>query len=286
MWDCQKRRILNCRKFSFQTRKSTTPQETLDLAERALSKVMALQPKGPDDADLRDFLDCAACLKDADAHTLNEEQRLAFFLNVYHIFIMHAYIVLSPPNSSLEWVSYFTTIAYQCSDDIFSLAELEHNIIRAEMSYPSQFLSRFILPKSHYLFALTRGDFRINFALNPGSLSMPSSSVPLYNAETIDRQLDNVTRGFIEEAVSVKVKGSKDVNIVLPRLFQWFGEDFGSNGTANDALVKIEPYLTEEQRNSLRLIWNGKKKCYDIGIFSLKYLNYNYECRFLTLEGT
>jgi hypothetical protein len=261
-------------------------QETLALAERALTKVMALQPKGPDDSDLRDFLDCAASLKDADAHSLDEQQRLAFFLNVYHVVIMHAYIVLSPPGSSLEWMSYFTTIAYQCSDDIFSLAELEHNIIRAEMSYPSQFLSRFLLPKSHYLFALTHGDFRINFALNPGSLSMPSSSVPLYKPDTVNEQLDNVTRSYVEAAISVNKRGSRDVTIALPRVCQWFCDDFGSNGSASDVLVTIERYLDEEKRRDLSLIWNQKKKCYDIGIFNLKYLPYNYECRFLTLEGT
>jgi len=285
MWDCQKRRILNCRTYSFRTRRTMSPQETLEIAEQALIKVMSLQPKGPNDSDLIEFLDYAAALKDADAYSLNEEERFAFFLNVYHIFIMHAYIVLSPPDSSLKWMSYFTTIAYQCSDDIFSLAELEHNVIRSEMSYPSQFLSRFILPKSHYLFSLARADFRINFALNPGSLSMPTSSVPLYKAETLNEQLERVTRKFVRSAVSVKEKGSRDVTLVLPRVCQWFCEDFGPNGSTSDVLVAIEPYMSEEKRRALQMIWNTKKKSYEIGLFNLKFLHYNFECRFLTLEG-
>jgi hypothetical protein len=284
MWDYQKRRILNCRTYSFQTAKNISPQETLQLAENALTKVMSLQPKGPNDADLREFLDCVAALKDADAYALNEDERLAFFLNVYHVFIMHAYIVLKPPDSSLEWLSYFNTIAYQCSDDIFSLAELEHNIIRAEMSSPSQFLSRFVLPKSHYLFALTRPDFRINFALNPGSMSMPSSSVPLYRPEQLNEQLDMVTRQFLDLTVAVKRKGSKDVSIVLPRICQWFDADFGPNGSASDVLVKIQPYLSKEKRDDLEAIWNPRKECFEIGLFGLKYLSYNWECQFLTLH--
>jgi Protein of unknown function, DUF547 len=284
MWDCQKRRILNCRKFSFQTKRSMTSQETLGLAERALSRVMALQPKGPDDSDLCEFLDCASALKDADAYVLNEEERLAFFLNVYHIFIMHAYIVLSPPDSSLKWINYFNTITYQVSDDIFSLAELEHNVIRAEMSNPSQFLSRFVLPKSHYLFASSKPDFRINFALNPGSLSMPSSRVPLYTPERLNEQLDIVTRDFVAPTVIIKLKGSKDVSITLPRVCQWFEKDFGDGQSASDVLVTIEPYLSQDKKDALQVIWNSKKKCYDIGVFSLKYSPYNYECRFLTLE--
>ncbi|KAG7360558.1 DUF547 domain containing protein [Nitzschia inconspicua] len=284
MWDCQKRRILNCRKLSFRTKCAISPKETLGLAEEALAKVMALQPKGPDDSDLCDFLDCVAALKVADAYSLNEQERLAFFLNVYHVFIMHAYIVLSPPDSSLKWINYFNTIAFQVSDDIFSLAELEHNVIRAEMSNPSQFLSRFVLPKSYYLFALTKADFRINFALNPGSLSMPTSRVPLYKPERLNEQLDIVTRDFVALTVSIKQKGTKDVNITLPRVCQWFEKDFGSGQSASDVLVTLLPFLSQEKKDALQTIWNSKKNSYDIGVFSLKYLPYNYECRFLTFE--
>lgn len=282
MWNCQKRKILNCRRYSFRTPRTMTPEETLKLAERALDKVLSLKPKGANDSDLREFLDYAAALKEADAHSLNEEEKCAFFVNVYHIMIMHSYIILGPPVSGPEWVSYFNNIAYQCSDDIFSLAELEHNIIRAKMSYPSNFLSRFVLPKSQYHFALVRPDFRLNFALNPGSLSMPTSAVPVYKAATLNQQLNNVTEQFVGYAVHVKQKGKNDVQITLPRLCQWFAEDFGPNASASDVMFAIEPYLSDKERDALRLIWNSKKRTYDIGIFSLKYLSFNYECRFLT----
>ncbi len=284
MWDLHKRRILNCRQYSFRTPQSNEQPDTLQLAERALRMALSLQPKGPNDADLRAFLDCAAALKEADAYSLNEDERLAFFLNIYHVMIMHAYIVLGPPDSSLKWMSYFTTISYQCSDDVFSLAELEHNIIRASMSYPSQFLSRFILPKSHYHFALARPDIRINFALNPGSLSMPSGAVPVYRADLLSQQLDRTSRGFLESTVSVRQRSSRDVYIVLPRICQWFAEDFGPSGNASDILIAIESYISEEKRKALRVIWNSKRNCYDIGIFNLKYLSYNFECRFLMLD--
>jgi Protein of unknown function, DUF547 len=284
MWDLQKRRILNCRRYSFRTPRSKEQPDTLLLAERALRMALALEPKGPNDSDLSAFLDCAAALKEADAYSLNEEERLAFFLNIYHVMIMHAYIVLGPPDSSLKWITYFTTISYQCSDDVFSLAELEHNIIRAAMSYPSQFLSRFLLPKSQYNFALVRPDVRINFALNPGSLSMPIGSVPVYRTELLSQQLDRVSRGFLGATVSVRQRSPRDVHITLPRICQWFAEDFGPTGSTSDILIAVETYLTDEQRKALRQIWNSKKKCYEVGIFNLKYLPYNFECRFLTLE--
>jgi hypothetical protein len=285
MWDCSKRRILNCRRYSFRTSKQNLPEDTMALAERALKKVLTLQPKGPDDEDLRDFFDCTSALKDADVYSLSEDEKFAFFLNCYHTMIMHAYIVLGPPDSSIKLINYFNVISYQVSDDIFSLAELEHNIIRAEMSYPSQFLSRFILPKSQYVFAFSRSDFRINFALRAGSKSEPSFGVPVYKAETLKSQLDNVTRATVSELVSIKSKnGSRDVSITLPRVCQWFAEDFGPHGSASDVLMAIQPYISNEDAALLRSIWNGKKQVYEIGLFNLKYLTYSFECTFLTSD--
>lgn len=284
MWECHKRQLLNCRKFSFRFPHETSPQTTLALAEAALRKVTSLEPKGSNDSDLIAFLDCAAALKEADPHSLNETERFAFFLNIYHIMIMHSYLVLGPPDSSLKWPSYFNNVSYQCGDDIFSLAELEHNIIRAEMSYPSQFLSRFVVPKSQYRFALTKPDLRINFALNCGSLSIPTNSVPIYTPTKLEEQLDNVTRAFLGGTVSVKPKGARDATITLPRVCQWFADDFG-DGSTSDILKAVEPFLDADQQKCLSRLWNERKQSYDLGIFSVKYHAYIFECRFLVLES-
>eukprot|EP00980_Cylindrotheca_fusiformis_P008165 scaffold1729_cov117-Cylindrotheca_fusiformis.AAC.3 len=281
MFEYNKKKILNCRRFSFHVPKPQTKQDTLALAEEALRKATALQAKGPNDADLMDFLNCAAALKTADAYDLTEEERVAFFLNLYHVMIMHAFIVLGPPKSGLDWLTYFNNFAYQCSDDIFSLTELEHNIIRAEMSYPSQFLSRFVLPKSKFHFALTRPDFRINCALNSGSLSMPSSAVPIYKPDFLDDQLTEAVEKFVSVTVILNRK-KDDVSVTLPRLCQWFANDFG-DGSASDTLKKLKPFMTREQRDTLRSMWNPQKKSYDIK--NVKFLPFIFECRFLTLEA-
>ena len=112
---------------------------------------------------------------------------------------------------------------------------------------------------------------------------MPTSAVPLYKIDTLNEQLNTITRQFVGYTVLVKQKGSKDdIQITLPRICQWFAEDFGPNASASDVMFAIEPFLSDEKREALRLIWNPKKNSYDIGIFGLKYLPFNYECRFLT----
>jgi len=48
-WDCNKRRILNCRRFGFQSHLDTTPLQTLSRAEKALARGLALDPNDPND---------------------------------------------------------------------------------------------------------------------------------------------------------------------------------------------------------------------------------------------
>lgn len=276
MWDFKHRRVLNCRRFSFGAREESSGHDPLFLAEDALRK--ALDPRNESDDDiLVDFLDSAAKLKEAMVHELEEDERLSFFLNVYHTMVMHAYLVLGVPKSSFQWISYFNSISYQCSDDIFSLAELEHCIIRASMSFPTQFLSRFVLPKSTYDFALKKSEPRITFALNCGSRSNPKC-VPVFLPTSLNQQLDDTTKLYLSAAVKVKQKGSKEVEVYLPRMCLWFSNDFGSSN--EHVLRRMKQFMTQEVRdflNSCMLRERGKCQV------SVKYLPYSFECRKLSL---
>ena len=94
------------------------------------------------------------------------------------------------------------------------------------MCVPSSFIGGLVLPTSRYSCALTFADARLNFNLNCGSLSSPSS-VPLYRPECVDTQLDAVTRRFLSHGVAFGVDG----RLSLPTVFQLFPRDFGRNGT-------------------------------------------------------
>ena len=276
MWNCKQRRILNCRTYFFRSNYTLDP---IGQVEDALIK--ALDPRQEsEERNLCSFLDSAAALKQVDVSTLTESERTAFFLNLYHVMIAHAFLVLGPPDSTFKWISYFNTIAYQCSDDIFSLTELEHNIVRASMNYPSQFVSRFVLPKSQFSFALTKADYRINFALNCGSLSSPAD-VPVYSAATLDQQLDDACRACLKVAEVVAQKRNCLI-VTLPRVCAWFAEDFG-DGSSNAVLRCVEKFLEKPKREMLSSYWDEKNARYTE--LTLKHLPFIFECRNLTLRG-
>jgi hypothetical protein len=279
MWNCKQRRILNCGRFSFRTQ----PCDPCTVASDLLVK--ALKPREEsDDSLLRDFLRAASALKNVDAYRMEGEERLAFFLNVYHALIMHAFLLLGPPDSGFKWMSYFNTISYQCSDDIFSLAELEHCIIRAEMDYPSQFISRFVLPKSTYRYGLSRPDYRICFVLNSGSSSNPDS-VPVYTKSLLDQQLDEATRMYIQRSVQVRKSSRSGIVVTLPKVCQWFSDDIG-DGSINAVLLMIQSCLDGERRALLASCYSESERRFNLNDVQVKYLSYNFECRNLRLMRT
>jgi hypothetical protein len=275
MWNCKQRRILNCRKFVF---RSSNRLSAMDQVEDTLRKALDRKTKDLDEDSLCSFLDSASTLKEVSVSKLSEEERIAFFLNLYHVMIMHAFLVLGPPDSTFKWMSYFNTIAYQCSDDIFSLTELEHNIIRGKMSYPSQFISKFVIPKSQFTFALRTVDFRINFALNCGSTSNPGF-VPVYKAISLDYQLDEATSAYLKSVDVTSFKRS-NVSVTLPRVCDWFAEDFG-DGSSSSVLKIIERFLNEDDRALLGSCWDAEKSRYT-GV-TIKHHSFSFQCRSLTL---
>ncbi|GAX11977.1 hypothetical protein FisN_8Lh072 [Fistulifera solaris] len=258
MWRCKHRRLLNCARFSFHQRLDAK-EDPVELVARVLRLALAGDATRP-------FLEAAALLKDTTTNHLTEEKKLAFFLNLYHVMISHAFLVLGPPNWGLVWINYFNNVAYQVGDDVFSLTELEHCIIRANMAAPSQFLSRFAIPKSDYgRLALKVKDWRINFALNCGSLSNPESII-LFNDKNLDGQLDAACRLYLECVTAART--SRDLVVQLPRICQWYRDDFGD--TDEDILKRIRKFLPDGVRQAIKTT---------SAELLVRFLPYQFECR-------
>lgn len=272
VWNCKNRRLLNNGSFFFSERKSAA--DPLEMVERTLRLASEAHNDATGVVQRHVFLVSAAELKQADVCGLSEAARMAFFLNLYHVMVLHSYLVVGPPDSSFKWISYFNKIAYEVSDDIFSLAELEHCIIRAKMNYPSQFISRFVLPKSRYRMALATADFRINFALNCGSLSNPAQ-ILVYKPDRLDEFLDKAAQLYLDSVTAVQ-RNSGDVVVQMPRVCQWFLDDFGSQ---EDLLTQLRPYLRPSVRKVLNTCWSSRRQRFKMNMLSVRYYSYSFECR-------
>ena len=277
MWNCKKRRVLNCRRFLFHPFINyKVVSDPCKLARDILRKALTMIDSSED--NLRDFLDATAEFKAVDVSKLQSTERLAFFLNLYHIMVIHGLLILSPPNT-FKFASFFNTVSYQCSDDIFSIAELEHNIIRNKMCSPSHFVSKWVIPSSSYTFALDINDYRINFALNCASKSNPPN-VPIYNSTNINNQLNKVMKLHLSMG-SDKIMKNSAIVIEIPRVCHWYMKDFGCKKNS-DFLKVLGPFFKKSIKENLNKKLN-EKGYIDPTDYVVRFSPFDYSCRDLSL---
>jgi len=78
------------------------------------------------------FLDAVASLQNIDllANVAQDSlEMVCIWVNLFHIMQMHSVLVLGSPRGTLAWMSQFRTVSYEAFGDVFSLCEMEHNII-------------------------------------------------------------------------------------------------------------------------------------------------------------
>lgn len=212
---------------------------------------------------------------DLKAYTYSETEYTCLFVNLYHVIVLHAFLVAGPPSSVLKWPSFFNSCAYEAFGDIFSLSELEHCIIKNGIGAPKSFLIQALIPQSVYDLKLTQSDPRLLWALNCGSLSMPAT-VPILNPKQCEEQLDDIMKKSLDAQLMVYRYGTGLV-VMLPQVCQWYSnvlERQGSKpGTA--AMLKfIERYASGDKAAALRELHEKKAKSYTI-----KYNGLDYRCR-------
>jgi hypothetical protein len=179
------------------------------------------------------FLDSVCDLQVVEVTGMSETSRAAMFLNIYHTMVVHGSLVLFPPQTSANWQPFFNEVAYLLSFDVISMAELEHNVIKASMTKPPRLamgLGRHSsAPKSAFPgFALAKRDFRYVFCVNNGSLSMPGK-ICVYTPATLDTQLDEMVGLVVSETISVDE--FKRV-VTMPVVCNWHALDFVPRGAS------------------------------------------------------
>eukprot|EP00658_Telonema_sp_P-2_P073456 TRINITY_DN6252_c0_g1_i4.p1 TRINITY_DN6252_c0_g1~~TRINITY_DN6252_c0_g1_i4.p1 ORF type:complete len:306 (+),score=54.99 TRINITY_DN6252_c0_g1_i4:313-1230(+) len=128
--------ILNGRR-NLMTRKSNFSDDASEAVQLLLRQALGIssfrQPEWP---ELCAFLDNTAWLKlvNLDPLTLGTHQSLSFFLNLYHLILIHSFLISELPSSERAWSSLHNRFCYEVGGYVFSLAEIEHCVLRASMS--------------------------------------------------------------------------------------------------------------------------------------------------------
>ena len=168
------------------------------------------------DKRLADYL---AQLKRLDPNSLPmREARLAFWINAYNAFAMQGILEgLSPLTSSGKF-QYFVSKKYEVGGAFVNLYGLEHGILRP-LREP-----------------------RMHFTIVCASRSCPKLLAEAYDPASLEKQLDQGAREFINDPTRNRFDTVGKV-AYLSMIFDWFKEDFTAQG--GSVLQYLAPYVND-----------------------------------------
>ena len=168
------------------------------------------------------------------ASLADDQERLALWLNAYNAYTLQLIIEREPAKSITEigtggivlgsllkttaWDIRFATVGGKQ----YTLNEIEHEIIRRQFK-----------------------DARAHFALNCASGSCPILRPEAYEAGTLERQLDDQGRRFVQDAAKNQFD-SATKTARLSSIFKWYQGDFGASD--REALLAAARYAPTEIR--------------------------------------
>jgi hypothetical protein len=186
------------------------------------------------------YKDLAGQLKRFNLASLkSNQQRLAFWINIYNTMVIHGVIELGLHRSVKEVPRFFDRLIYEIGGHRFSLNEIEHGILRGNRRHPYRLFRPFRKQDPRIFFAVMPLDPRIHFALVCGARSCPP--IGFYEADQIDFQLQLAAASFVNSPQVKILPGKHTLSVSM--IFRWYKSDFG--GSKDGLMETILQFLDE-----------------------------------------
>jgi glutaredoxin len=182
------------------------------------------------DPDFKSFVTAAAELQAVDVRSLDREQGLSFWINVYNALIVHATATFGPATNALARLRWFDGVSYEIGGYKFSANDIEHGVLRGNAPSPASPLSllgfgkwarkTFASDDPRLSLSCATVDPRIHFALNCGASSCPP--IRVYTPERLEAGLQAAAVGFCSEEVKIiDQNGPDNMTLELSSIFKW-----------------------------------------------------------------
>lgn len=177
-------------------------------------------------------------LQGTDIRTLNRNEQLAFWFNLYNARTVKL-VLDNYPVSSIQNVSggqaFDAPNAVNVLGRNLSLNNIETGIIRPLWNDP-----------------------RIHYALNCGAAGCPNLASTAYNSQTLDSQLNSAAQQFINSDRAVRRTAS---GVQTTKIYSWYKEDFG--GSDQGVLAHIRQYASPSTLSKINGVNSIENYYYD-----------------------
>ncbi|KAF3676669.1 Calcium-dependent lipid-binding family protein isoform 1 [Capsicum annuum] len=157
-----------------------------------------------------------------DITCLTYKQKLAFWINVYNICIMHAFLQYGLPSTEEEQLSLVNKAAINVGGIVLNALAIEHFILR----HPRDIEHGLTDDNERFLrnaYGLEYPEPNVTFSLCRGSWSSPA--LRIYTPDEVANELERAKMAYLEASVGVTSKKK----IMVPKLMQWHMKDFADD---------------------------------------------------------
>ncbi len=194
----------------------------------------------------QDYLHLSRHLQGLDLAALaRREERIAFWINLYNVTVIHGIIALGLKDSVKEVWNFFRRVAYRVGGHLFTPDDMEHGILRGNRRPPYGLFRPFGEKDPRLRFIVEPLEPRIHFTLVCGASSCPF--IDFYTAENLEAELQIAAAHFINTGGVAVDRLARRVS--LSRIFKWYGRDFGATLAAR--LRFIATYLDDAENRRL-----------------------------------
>lgn len=161
---------------------------------------------------------------------------MAFWINVFNAGVLRDAAELVGASSAREVQAFFERPRLSIGPHDYSLDDIKHGLLRGNVAKPGRSRPPMQRGDPRLESMPIVFDERVHFALYSACRSSPP--LRIYGYGWLDRQLEEATAAYVRAGARIEKQGAV---ITLPRLFQWFAEDFGGkSGILEFVVARIE----------------------------------------------
>jgi len=175
---------------------------------------------------LQNFRSMVEQLEKVDPGQMKQDEKLAFWINVYNALMMHAYLAYGIPQSRLKRLTLLQKAAYKVGPYSITAQTIEQSILGCHSNRPAQWFQALLNPGTKFKagderwsYALQTPEPAVCFALCCGRSSDPA--VRVYTAKNVQLELEVAMREFLQASIGIR----GDNKVLLPKILEGYSRE-------------------------------------------------------------